>query len=151
MFWVLRSLAPILSNAGCSEAAAKTVSVVRAGSPAAVDGWPHAARSTSAARATRRLFTGQLHADVGGLDDRDRRYTGLEVELFHCLCRQERYEPVRSGLDLDLGRNPIFDHASDDAGKPVASRLGDDHLRRLLPVWLGQPGQRRAVHQALAA
>src|SRR6266852_61229 len=151
MFWVLRSLAPMLSNAGWSEAAAKTVSVVRAGPLEGVDGWPHAATSTSAATARRTLFTRQLHADVGGLDDCDRRHSGLEVELFHCLCRQERYEPVRSRLDLDLGRNPIFDHASDDAGKPVASRLGDDHLRRLLPVWLGQAGQRRAVHQALAA
>src|SRR6266849_7989280 len=109
MFWVLRSLAPILSNAGCSEAAAKTVSVVRAGSPAAVDGWPHAARSTSAARATRRLFTGQLHSDVGRFDHCDRRHSGLEVELVHRLCRQQRHKPVRPGLDLDLGRDAILD------------------------------------------
>src|SRR5713101_157502 len=151
MFWVLRSLAPILSNAGWSEAAAKTVSVVRAGPLDGVDGWPHAARSASSATAKRTLFTGQLHADIGRLDHRDRRHSRLEIELVNSLCRQQGNEPVRSRLDLDLGRDTILDHARDYARKPVAGRLRDHHLRMLLPVWLGQPRQRGAVHEALAA
>src|SRR5712692_5749940 len=151
MFWVLRSLPPILSNAGWSEAAAKTVSVVRAGPLEGVDGWPHAARSASAATAKRTLFTRQLHADIGRLDHRDRRHSRLEVELVNSLRRQQRNEPVRPRLDLDLGGDAILDHTRDDARKPVAGRLRDHHLRLLLPVWFGQPRQRGAVHEALAA
>src|SRR5260370_6141204 len=111
MLGVLRSLARILSNAGCSEAAAKTVSVVRAGPLEGVDGWPHAARSASAATAKRTLFTRQLNADIGRLDHRDRRHSRLEVELVHSLCSQQRNEPVRPRLNLDLGRDAILHHA----------------------------------------
>src|SRR5260370_40082839 len=150
MFWVRRSLAPILSNAGWSEAAAKTVSAVRAGPADGVDGWPHAARSASAATAKRTLFTGQLDSDIGRLDHRDRRHSRLEVELVNSLCRQQRNEPVRSRLDLHLGRDAILDHTRDDARKPVAGRLRDHHLRLLLPDWLGQPRPRRTCHQASA-
>src|SRR6266568_3537887 len=150
MFCALRSLAPILSNAGWSEAAAKTVSVVPAGPLEGVDGWPHAATSASAATAKRTLFTGQLHADIGGLDHRDRRHSRLEVELVNSLCRQQRNEPVRPRLNLDLGRDAILDHARDDARKPIAGRLREHAFRPLLPVRLRQSSQRPAVHKALA-
>src|SRR5258706_13100101 len=98
MFWVLRSFAPILSNASWSEAAAKTVSAVRAGPLEGVDGWPHAARSASATTANRTLFTRQLHADIARLDHLDRRHSRLEVELVNTLRSHQRNEAVSSRL-----------------------------------------------------
>src|SRR6266851_2134990 len=155
MFWVRKSLAPILSNAGWSEAAAKTVTGKATPHDVSmahvVVPEPQTVMIPAARIATMVLVTGQLHADVGRLDHRDRRHSGLEVEVVDSLCRQQRYEPVRPGLDLHLGRDAILDYAGDDAGKPIARRLRDHDFRRLFPVGLRQPSQRGAVHQALAA
>src|SRR4030088_1438920 len=94
MFCVLCSLAPILSKPGCKDAAAKTVSVVRAGpTPHEVsikqpDGpvlEAHAAISQTARIEIAALITPKLHADVGGLDHGDRRHSGLQAELVDSL------------------------------------------------------------------
>src|SRR5712692_8266330 len=148
MFCFAFSCAPILSKAGCSEAAANTVTEVAAGRPVLV-GVPHAAISKSATVPTVRLITRQLHPDVGRLDDSDRRHAWLEVKLINRLPGQQRDEAVWPGLDLDLGRDAVLDHAGDDAGEAVARGLLGARLRR--PLRFRDDGERFAVDEALPA
>src|SRR5712692_6238595 len=109
MFCVTCSFRPILSKAGCSEAAANTVRVVRAGPVAGAGCWPHAATMTSAVKASARLITTQLDADVGGFDHSHSRHSRLQAQLVHRLAGEQRDQPVWSGLDLDLRRDPVLD------------------------------------------
>src|SRR5438067_1650953 len=127
-----RSL-PIFSKAGCSDAAANTVNDAGAGpSPEP----PHEVTNTNAPRASTRLITRQLNLHVGRLDDGDCGHAGFEVELVDRLTRQQRDEAMRAGLDLDLRRDPVLDHARDDAREPIARGLLDGlsaHLERRPP------------------
>src|SRR5438132_6576480 len=158
MLLVVRSRAPILSNAGCSDAAAKTVSIVRDG-PTPHDIWtahtpevPMQEASTgNAVSATSHLRTRQLDPDIRCLDHRHGWHPGLEVELVDGFAREQRHQPMRTGLDLDLGRHPILDDPGDDAGKAIASRSRDDHVRRLAFRGLRKACEGRSVHQSLAA
>src|SRR6266852_4376075 len=151
MLLVPCSLWPMLSKAGCREAAANTVRVVRAGPVEVVAVGPQAATRIIAPRVAAVLITPELHADVGGLDDGHSRHSRLQAELVYCLAGEQRHQPVRSGLDLDLGRDPVLHDTGDDAGKVVASGLRDHHRGRLLPCGLGQERQRGAVNQPLPA
>src|SRR5216684_8967354 len=138
MLLVVRSRAPILSNAGCSDAAAKTVSIVR-DSPTPHDIWTahtpevpmQEANMGNAVRATSHLRTRQLDPDVRGLDHRHGWHPGFEVELVDGFAREQRHQPMRAGLDLDLGRDPVLDDPGDDARKAIASRPRNDDIRRL--------------------
>src|SRR6266851_3721723 len=125
MLWVPCSFWPILSKAGCREAAANTVRVVRAGPAEVAVVGSQAATRIIAPRAAAVLITPELHADVGGLDDRHCRHSSLQAELVHRLAGEQGHQPVRSGLDLDLGRDPVLDDTGDDAGKVVAGGLRD--------------------------
>src|ERR1700682_5990546 len=150
-FPVVISLAPILSNAGCGEAAANTARLVWGVllvAPAELP--PHAAIRPTASNTTSRLVTRQLHADVGRLHDRDGRHPGLELQLIDRLSGEERDQAVRSGLDLDLRGDSVLDHARDDAGKPVARRLRDEDLGFGSPTWFGQACKGCAVDQPLS-
>src|SRR4029077_5443880 len=70
----------ILSKAGCSDAAAKTVITLFMGPPP--DGPPMQAETTHrTGRSQTFLRTGQLHAHIGGLDHRYGRHPWLEGEL----------------------------------------------------------------------
>src|SRR5450759_813054 len=147
MLLVVKSPAPSLSNAGLRDEAANTVTVACGMPPLQL----HAAMAAIARRASNLLVTGQLHAYVGRLHNGDRGHARLQVELVHRLAGQKRNEPVRPGLDLDLRRDPVLDHARHDAGESVAGRLRNDHLGRLGPAGFRKPGERCAVDQALAA
>src|SRR5260370_27977341 len=120
MFLVPCSVWQILSKAGCRGAAANAVSVVRAGPVEVVVVGPKGATRIIAPRVTTVLITPELHADVGGFDHRHRRHSRLEPELVHGLAREQRNQPVRSRLDLDLRSDPVLDDSRDDAGKMVA-------------------------------
>src|SRR5260370_40364994 len=102
---------PILSKAGCREAAANTVRVVRAGPVEVAAVGPQAATTIIAPRGTAVLITPELHADVGGLDDGHSWHSRLQAEPVHRLAGEQRHQPVRAGLDLDLGRDPVL-HAT---------------------------------------
>src|SRR5665213_359877 len=142
-----RSCTAILSKAGFSDEAANTVTVACGTPPLPLQ----AAMRAMAKRARTRLATRQLHADVGRLDDGDRRNSRFEAELVNSLAGQKRNETVGPGLDLDLRRNSVLDHAGDDAGEAVSRRLRDHDLGRLRPARFGKPGERCAVDHALAA
>src|SRR2546430_3689747 len=146
-----------MSKAGWRDAAAKTVTVVGLATPQLINAHPpevvppnphDVSAKTPRIRA---LITRELHADVGGLDDRDRRHPGLEVQLIDRLAREKRNEAVRTGLDLDLRRDAILDDARDNAGEPIAGGL----LHRLFALagspWLRDLGERFAVDQPLPA
>src|SRR5438445_9659074 len=140
----------MLSNAGCSEAAAKTVIALFIGPPP--DGPPmQAGRRQNAKSSQSFLRTRQLHADVRGLDHRDRGHAGLQVELVYGLAREQRNKAVGPGLDLDLGGNAILDDASDDAGEAIPGRSRNHNVRRLGSSGLREPGQGGAVDEPLAA
>src|SRR5258708_18592769 len=128
---------PTLWRAGWREAAANTVRVVRAGPVGAGVVGPQAATRIIAASVAAVLITPELHADVGGLDDGHGRHSWLQAELVHRLTGEQRHQPVRSGLDLDLGRDPVLDDTGDDAGKVVAGGLRDRHRGGFLPYSLG--------------
>src|SRR5437899_11554591 len=105
-----------MSKAGWRDAAAKTVTVVGLATPQLISAHPPEVVppnphdvSAKTPRATALLITRQFHAHVGRLDDRDRGHAGLQVELVDRLARQQRDQPMRAGLDLDLRRDPIFD------------------------------------------
>src|SRR5260370_6075547 len=91
---------PILSKAGCREAAANTVRVVRAGPVEVAAVGPQAATTIIAPRGTAVLITPELHADVGGLDDGHSRHSRPQAELVHRLSRAPRPHPLRSRLYL---------------------------------------------------
>ena len=69
---------------------------------------------------------GDLHDDVGGLDDADDFLAGLQVELVDGLARQQADQAMRPGLDLDDRGDGVLAHRGDDAGEPVAGTLADD-------------------------
>src|ERR1700682_2834212 len=103
MFLVAKSRAPILSKAGWSEAAANTVRVVWGVLGAEPDGLPpHAASSPAISMTRKRSGTWKLNSDVGRLDHRDRRHSRLELQLLDRLACEQRDQPMRPGLDLDL-------------------------------------------------
>jgi len=54
-----------------------------------------------------------------------------QVELVDGFAREQRYQPMGTGLDLDLGRDPILYDPRDDAGKAIASGSRHDDIRRL--------------------
>src|SRR5712692_10799300 len=128
-----RIRAAIVSNGGCNDAAANTVMLNCWWQPSPHGlPLPQASNASDPEIATMPLITRQLNADVGGLDHRDGRHPGLQVELVHGLPCQQRDQSVRAGLDLDLGRDAILDHAGDDAGEAIAGRLRDKDLCLLL-------------------
>src|ERR1700693_494499 len=75
----------------------------------------HASTPPSAAR--------QLDPDVGCLYRGDRHDPWLQPELVSGLARDQRHDPVRTGLHLDLGRDAILDHARDDPNEAIAGRV----------------------------
>src|SRR5947209_3616511 len=148
------SFLAMLSNAGWREAAANTVSFSFADAapwPAVADP-PQAARTSAATRAAARaLCTRQLYVHVRRFDDRHRGHSGLEVEVIGGVTGDQRDETVRAGLDLDLGRDLVFDDAGDDAGEAVAGRLPDRGFATVLASRLRYGRERLAVDHALPA
>src|SRR5215472_4934319 len=125
MFCFVFSWPAILSNAGCSDAAANTVMELAGVELPALEVPPQAATSRNAVAASAGLITGQLHADVGRLDGGYRRHAGLEVEVVDRLTSEERDQAVGTRLDLHLGRHAVLDDSGHDAGKAVAGGLLD--------------------------
>src|SRR5437870_8033607 len=141
-----RSL-PIFSKAGCSDAAANTVNDAGAGpSPEP----PHEVTNTNAPRASTRLITRQLNLNVGRLDEGDCGHAGFEVELVDRLTRQQRDEAMRAGLDLDLRRDAVLDHARDDAREPIAGGLLDGLIALGHSPWPRNRRQRLACDETLS-
>src|SRR5438132_8428991 len=104
----------------------------------------------NAPRASTRLITRQLNLHVGRLDDGDCGHAGFEVELVDRLTRQQRDEAMRAGLDLDLRRDPVLDHARDDAREPIARGLLDGLSALGRSPWPGNRRQRLAFDEALS-
>src|SRR5437879_9674851 len=141
-----RSL-PIFSKAGCSDAAANTVNDAGAGWPPEP---PHEVTNTNAPRASTRLITRQLDLYVGRLDDGDCGHAGFAVELVDRLTRQQRDEAMWAGLDLDLRREPVLDHARDDAREPIAGGLLDGLIALVRSPWPRNRRQRLAFDETLS-
>ena len=74
-------------------------------------------------------FRRYLDRDVGGLHGRDGEHPRFQAQLVDGLAAQQRDEPVRAGLDLDLGHDGVPHDAGDQAGEPVAHGLRDDWTR----------------------
>src|SRR2546423_355001 len=138
--WLFSKSAPIVVNAAFNEDAANTVIVPLGPDGGALpdpDG-PHAlARPTVPARSsavTTRARIGtsaprQLDDHVRSFDHGDRANAGGEAELVGCLPGNERNEPVRAGLNLDLRHDAILDDASHDARKVIARGSPDGGFR----------------------
>src|SRR5215472_2797985 len=71
---------------------------------------------------------GDLDGDVGGLEDGHGEHSRFQAELVGSFAAEQRYDPVRPGLDLDLGHHGVADDAGDQAAEPVARRVGNDLL-----------------------
>src|SRR2546422_9054638 len=138
--WIRWKSAPIAVNAALSEEAANTVMVPLGADALGSTGvvGPHAPTRPTAtvmsSAATTRPRTGtsapgQLDDHVGCLDHRDRANAGGEAELVGRLPRNERHEPVRAGLHLDLRHDAVLDDASHDARKEIAPGSADGGLR----------------------
>jgi hypothetical protein len=56
------------------------------------------------------IQAGQFDGDVGGLDGGDHEHAWLQAELVCGLAAEQRHEPVRPGLGLDLGHHGVKDH-----------------------------------------
>ena len=92
-----------------------------------------------------------LDDHVGRLHDADRLVADLQAQLVDGLGRHEADEPVRAGEDLDDGRDPVRLDPGDDAGEPVAGRLGDDRpIGRGLPPLAEQPRDLADLDEPLA-
>src|SRR5260370_24088968 len=150
MLLVVLSREPILSKAGWSDAAANTVMLLSDGCDPLLCP-PHAHRIRAIARRVTRLVTRQLHADVRRLHDGYRGHAWFELQLVDRFAGEERDEAVRTGLDLNLRGDAVFDDASDDAGKSVARGLGDRNFGFGRPLGLREAGERGAVDQPLPA
>src|SRR6266496_6052052 len=83
----------------------------------------HSLRSDLASR--RSADRRDLDGHVGRLNGRDREHSGLETEFVGGFPAQQRHEPVRPRLDLDLSHHGVAHDAADQAAEPVAYRMGD--------------------------
>jgi len=93
----------------------------------------------------------QLNDDIGCLYGRDSKDARFEAKLVSRLPSDQRYDAVRSGLHLDLGRDSILDDSGDYALESVARRFAD-HCGGLRPWLLSHvSGKRCSINLSLAA
>src|SRR5256885_2649865 len=128
---------PRALNASVRDAAAKTETVP----VGAVEGvplptlLPQAARRTAAPTSASRLpiripsAARQLNHNAGCLHGRDRNDSRFQPELVRGLTRDDRHDPVRPRLHLDLRGDAVLDDASDDPNEPVAGRFAGRRRR----------------------
>ena len=101
------------------------------------------------------VVTRQVHRDVRRLDAGNGAIARLQAEVVDRFAGEQRHEPVRAGLDLDLSRDVTEDDTRDDAGEPVTQRRRSQPGRRLalrlcLCLCLGERGEVAAVDAAVA-
>src|SRR5438132_8279818 len=138
--WRFSKSAPIVVNAAFSEEGANTGRVPLGPDWLALTGpvGPHALATpkvttmNNAAATRTRISTSarsQLDDHIRCLDHRHGANAGGEAELVGRLPRNQRHEPVRTRLNLDLRHDAVFDDAGHDARKVIARRSPDSGLR----------------------
>src|SRR5258708_37329018 len=93
----------------------------------------------------------QLDPDVGRLHRSDRYHPRPEPALVGRLARDQRHDPMRTRLHLDLGRDTVLDHARDDPDKALAGRLACRRRRILARQGSHVPGEAGSVDLTLPA